>query len=453
MKLVVLVVLTFVLCGAVVAQDRPNVVVLLTDDAGYADFGFTGCRDWVTPSIDRLAAEGVVCEAGYVTASVCSPSRAGLLTGVYQQRFGHEFNLAAGPDNGLPTRVSTIADAMRVAGYVTGAVGKWHLGHAVQFHPLERGFDEFYGYLAGSRGYFPLGASSGVQRRAMRGRETENDPEDGYVTDTIGREAAGFIERHTDEPFFLYVAFTAVHTPMHAREEDLAAFEGVEPDSRRELAAMTASLDRAVGAIMAAVEATGKGDNTLVFFLNDNGGATNNASDNGVWRGMKGSKFEGGVRVPFVVRWPAGLGPGRCAAPVSSLDILPTAVSAAGGAPGSGLDGIDLLPVLRGEVEPDMSRRMFWRRGVAAAVREWPWKLVRVESLGVQLFALDRDPRERRDIAAEHPEIVGRLSAALEVWEAGLAEPLWTEGERWEENQIRKHSPEVRTRAQERGVP
>lgn len=458
-KRVVCAVLMVAMASVAAAQERPSVVILLVDDAGYADFGFTGCEDWDTPAIDKIAAEGVVCEAGYVSASVCSPSRAGLLTGMYQQRLGHEFNLASGPGYGLPTHAATIADAMRAEGYATGAFGKWHLGAAPRFQPLERGFDEFYGYLAGSRGYFPLGESAGRQQTAMRGREAEADPDDGYVTDTLAREAAAFIERHAEEPYFVYVAFTAVHTPMHAREEDLAAVAHIEPESRRTLAAMTLALDRAVGQIMAAVESTGKSENTLVFFLNDNGGATNNASDNGVWRGMKGSKFEGGVRVPFVVRWPVGLEPGRLATPVSSLDILPTAVAASGGRAGQHVDGVDLLPVLRGagetEVEADAGaeRRLFWRRGVAAAVREGRWKLVRVKSLDVQLYDLDADPGERDNLAEAEPETVERLMAALQAWEAELAEPLWTEGERWERNQIRKHSPAVRTREQERGAP
>lgn len=439
----------FVLLASWAAADT-NVVLVVVDDAGYVDFGFTGCEDWRTPHIDRLASEGVVCTQGYVSASVCSPSRAGMLTGRYQQRFGHEFNLAQGM--GLPLSERTIADRLGAHGYVCGVVGKWHLGSQAGYHPLDRGFDEFFGVLSGARSYWALDESAARTRRLMVGRTLIDEPDELYLTTRLGREAAAFIDRHADQPFFLYLPFTAVHTPMHAREVDLEAFDGID-ERRRTLAAMTVALDDAVGHVLDALDRHGLADDTLVIFINDNGGATNNASDNGAYRGMKGSKFEGGVRVPFVLRWPARLEPGQFDAPVISLDLAPTALAAVGAEMPAEMDGVDLAPFITGEIEGAPHQRLYWRRGVAAAIRDGDWKLIRVETNPVMLFDLARDPGERTNVAADHPEVVADLLAALSAWEGDLAEPLWTEGERWRLNQIRKHRETIRTRDQERELP
>ena len=316
----------------------PNVVLILTDDAGYADFGFTGCTDFKTPNIDRIAEEGVTCTNGYVTASVCCPSRAGLMTGRYQQRFGHEVNLLAGTKAyqtlGLPRSEPTLADRMRSEGYATGALGKWHLGVSEGFHPLDRGFDEYYGCLSGSRSYWAYDQIPKHNRGLMRNREiiAPEPADDYYFTDALTDEAVDFIHRHADEPFLLYVSYTAVHTPMHATEEMLDRHQDVKPERRRKLAAMTSSLDDGVGRILDAIDEDGLDEETIVIFVNDNGGATNNASSNGIYRGMKGSKWEGGIRIPYAVRWPGTLPAGSTFDhPVSTLDIVPTAVAAAGG--------------------------------------------------------------------------------------------------------------------------
>jgi arylsulfatase A-like enzyme len=456
------------------ADPRPNVVVIVADDAGYTDFGAFGDPEMPTPRIDSIADNGVRFTQGYNAASVCSPSRAGLLTGRYPQRFGHEFNISRGPQRGLgpdevglPLSERTIADALRDLGYATAAVGKWHLGVAPPFHPLNRGFDEFFGFLHGSRSYSPL---EDVSERGLQLLHNDQPmPEQGYLTDVLAAQATDLIEVRRAEPFFLYVAFNAVHTPMHAKPEQEALFAGISDERRRTLAAMTVALDEGVGAILDTLRDLDLEDNTLLFFVNDNGGATNNASSNAPLRGQKGDKFEGGIRVPFMAQWPARLPRGAdYDHPVSSMDIFPTAVAAASTAAsdstdapprdaGAGaativeaLDGVDLLPYLAGAAGADGGRpheTLFWRRGIVAAVRrvstEGDHKLIRSDSEPTWLFDLAADPYETTNLLDEEPEHAVALLAALERWEADLAEPLWREAPMWSESQIEKHAPSL----------
>ena len=440
---------------AQVVEPPPNIVILFADDAGYMDFGFTGTPDLKTARIDQLASEGIVCTQAYVSASVCSPSRAGMLTGRYQQRFGHEFNLR-GKSVGLPVTEQTLADRLGALGYRSSIIGKWHLGSSDGMHPLSRGFDEFRGFLAGSRTYFPRPNEAIGERSLMRDREVIAESTSRYLTDWMAEEAKTFIHANRHRPFFLYVAFNAVHTPMQARLEDLELFPGIEVEKRRKLAGMTISLDRAIGEIMDALQDEGLDRRTLVFFLNDNGGATTNASNNGPLRGMKGSKWEGGIRVPYVVRWPGNLPTGkRYDQPISSLDIVTTALTAAGADTEtmSDLDGVNLLPHLSGKDSSAPHEILFWRRGNAAAVREGRWKLLRVKRNPVLLFDLENDIGESTDLAEREPEIVERLLARLTEWEAGLVEPLWVSDKKWQDNQVRKHRMDVIGRQAERSIP
>ncbi|MEM7622726.1 MAG: sulfatase-like hydrolase/transferase, partial [Planctomycetota bacterium] len=296
--------------------------------------------------------------------------------------------------------------------------------------------------------------------RLMMGRENIEEPEHLYITDWTARRAEAFIAANAGLPYLLVASFTAPHTPMEARGTDIDAVAAMMPDDtpRRRVIynAMTRSLDRGVGRILEAIDRTGTTDTTLVIFINDNGGATNNGSDNGSLRGMKGSKWEGGVRVPFAMRWAGVIPPGTVFEhPVSSLDITATAAAAAGVEPDADqpLDGTDLIPFLTGARAGAPHETLFWRRGVAAAVRHGNFKLIRSQGNPTLLFDLSADRSEQRDVAAGHPDIVADLLARLEAWEADLAEPGWTEGERWERNQRRKHRLGVRTREQEREVP
>jgi arylsulfatase A-like enzyme len=419
---------------------KPNVVILLADDLGYADLGFQGCKDIPTPNLDALAASGVRCTSGYVSGPYCSPTRAGLLTGRYQTRFGHEFNPGSDPDVGLPLTETTLADRLRAAGYVTGWVGKWHLGEAAKFHPSRRGFDETFGFLAGAHAYFP-----GKGPPIYRG--TEAVPEDQYLTDAFGREAVAFIDRHRKEPFFLYLAFNAVHTPMQATEDRLTKFDAIKDPMRHTYDAMTLGLDDAVGKVLAKLRAEGLEEDTLVFFFSDNGGPTMrgttiNGSRNTPLRGSKRTTLEGGIRVPFVVSWKGKLPTGKVyEKPVIQLDVLPTALAAAGAEVKAdwGLDGVNLLPYLDGKEAGEPHDTLTWRFGEQMAIRRGDWKLVRYDpnadgdrgkATPTKLYHLAKDVGEANDLSAAEPGRVKDLEAVWQKWNATLAKPLWGPGSR-----------------------
>jgi arylsulfatase A-like enzyme len=437
---------------------RPDVVVLFTDDAGYADFGFTGAGDGVTPAIDALAARGVVCTQAYVTASVCSPSRAGLLSGRYQQRVGHEFNinqLEAGREEwGFPPEALLLPERLKAAGYETALLGKWHLGATPSHHPNANGIDHFTGLLAGSRSY-RAAPKAGRQARLQRDGEPIEEPGDLYLTDFLADEAVALLERPREDPLFLFVSFTAPHTPLQARDpgDDPPGGKATFEQRRATERAMLRAVDEAVARITAALR-----PGTLVFLLNDNGGATNNGSDNGPLRGMKGSKWEGGIRVPFVVAWDGVLEPGgRYELPVSALDVAATVVAAAGPAALSSvepLDGVDLVPFLtgaRGDERPH--EWLFWRRGVASAVRKGDWKLIRSEGNPDLLLDIATDPGETIDHAGARPDLVAELAAGLAAWESEMVPTRGGEGEVYRRNQIQKHRMEVVGREAERRLP
>ncbi len=408
---------------------RPNVIVILADDLGYADLGCHGAKDIPTPHLDALAAGGVRCTSGTVSHPFCSPTRAGLLAGRYQQRFGHENNPKWDPADetlGLPVQVPTVADALRAAGYRTGAVGKWHLGAAPRFHPNRRGFDEYFGILGGGHQYFPVARSAAEYSIPVdRNGQAVDEPE--YLTRAFSREAAAFVERHRGRPFFLYLAYNAPHTPMQAPKETVAKFASIADEKRRTYAAMVSEVDDGVGLVLRRLRELGLEERTLVFFLSDNGGPPSaNASSNGPLRGAKGQVYEGGIRVPFLVRWPGRLRAGATYdAPVSSIDLFATAAAAAG-ARAEGLEGVDLVPYLAGEKAGVPHERLFWRSGGGErwAVREGNWKLLDAGE-GRMLFDLAADPGETTDLASKHPDVAERLARAYADWDRGNVKPLW----------------------------
>lgn len=428
----------------------PNVLLIVADDLGYNDVGFQGGRDIPTPQLDRLAASGVRCTSGYVSYPVCSPSRAGFITGRYQQRFGHEFNPRWQSEDGLPLSQPTMADALRAAGYTTGIVGKWHLGSRPPHHPNRRGFDEFYGFLGGGHRYLPgshvdvevgagkkAGTTPDAEHAGPMLRDATEEPEPPELTTRLGEEARSFVERHGrgTKPWFLYLAFNAPHTPLQARADMLKKFAPIADERRRTYAAMVATVDEAVGRVIAALDATGQRQRTLVFFFSDNGGPMTkrnaNASHNGILRGQKGDVFEGGIRVPFLVSWPGRLpAGGTYDQPVIALDVLPTALAAAGAKREPGqppLDGVNLVPFLTGANRGAPHARLFWRMdaGAAFAVREGKWKWFRTYENAPQLYDLSTDPGEKNDLAGKHPEIAARLAGAAAEWNRGLATPVW----------------------------
>lgn len=435
----------------------PNIIFIVSDDAGYSDFGFQGSDDIETPNLDALCASGVRFEQAYVTASVCSPSRAGLITGRYQQRIGYEHNIPVGGPHGLPGDTITIADRLQQARYTTSAIGKWHLGYEPEMRPLEQGFDRFHGLLAGSRHYKPYDndAKRGNYRVRVGDEVVADEPATfAWFTDYLGEIASEqILELAPSEPYFMYLCFTAPHTPMQASPEDLAAVGG-EPSKRKTYRAMQRALDRAIGEVVSAVDASGEADNTIIWFVNDNGGATNNGSDNGLLRGMKGSKFEGGVRVPMLLRWPGVTKPGQFYLPaVSTLDMTATVLGAAN-ANTSDIDGVDLRPFLVGEDQSKPHEFLYWRRGpVASVLQNGRWKLIRVEEDQYMLFDIRGDVTERIDLAPLYAARVARMRKAMEAWESEMQQPASASGERWRSNQIKKHQAEVDSRAKERSLP
>lgn len=408
--------------------DKPNIVIILADDLGYADVGFHGGKDIPTPHLDALAKAGVVCTNGYVTCPVCAPTRAGLLTGRYQQRLGFEDNSWSGK-TGLSPEATTLADILKTAGYATFAVGKWHLGHLPQFRPLVRGFTDHYGFLGGGRSFLPLKESQGVpfipkdpdQVDLWRNGSRVADPE--YLTDAFGEEAALYIHRHKRDPFFLYLAFNAPHVPLQATEKYLRRFPNLT-GARRTYAAMLSALDDAVGRVSDALKREGLDGDTLIFFLSDNGGhPLANAARNDPLRGEKGTLYEGGIRVPFVVKWTGRLPAGATYAhPVVSLDLMPTALGAVGTKPPKGvrLDGIDLLPHLRGEAIPPPHYTLYWRYINHWAVRHGQWKLTAPAGVPEGLYDLSADISESRDVSAANPEVVRTLKGLYAKWNDGL---------------------------------
>jgi arylsulfatase A-like enzyme len=436
--------------------DKPNIVVIVGDDMGYADIGVHGCKDIPTPNIDAIASAGVRCSNGYVSGPYCSPTRAGLLTGRYQTRFGHEFNPGGAPgsdelkkqrketgrsneNSGLPLSETTMADLLREAGYRTALIGKWHLGHGEPFRPQQRGFDEFFGFLGGSHGYFP-----GDGAPIFRGNEPVEESE--YLTDAIARESVAFLDRQTaDKPFFLCVTFNAVHTPMQADDARLKKFANIRDQKRRTYAAMMSAMDDAIGAIESKLEEKGLGKDTLVFFISDNGGpslatTTVNGAINTPLRGSKRTTLEGGIRVPFLVKWPDRLPAGKVYdKPVIQLDILPTALAAASVdlAGKSNLDGVDILPYLNEEIEGSPHDALYWRFGPQMAVRQGDWKLVRydpnidVQKVGkglatdARLYNLANDIGETNELIDKEPEKAKALQAAWDKWNESNVPPAW----------------------------
>jgi arylsulfatase A-like enzyme len=435
---------------------RPNIVVILADDLGYADISSYGGKRIATPNIDRIASAGVIFTDGYSAAPVCSPSRAGLNTGRHPDRFGFEYNNGPAQRDielnlGLPTSEVTLAKALQGQGYRTGLVGKWHLGSNDDFYPTNRGYDEFVGLLTGATSYMNPSAPDhifveveGSNARPPARRNAPNkiyegsqrkavENEDRYLTEYFGERAVAFISRNAaaNNPYFLYAAFTAPHDPLQTTKKYHDRFPQIKDEGMRVYASMISALDDQVGAILDAIDASGEAGDTMVYFMSDNGCA---AYIQGICsceplRGGKLSHYEGGVRVPFMVRWPNGLKGGQIYREVvSTMDVFTTSLTAAGGKlPADRVyDGVDLRPFLNGSAQGIPHDALMWRRSPHASIRKGDWKLWKsLDGKFTLLFNLKSDPNEATNVADREPAKLKELSDAFDLWAKDLQDPAW----------------------------
>ena len=402
---------------------QPNIVIFYADDLGWGELGCQGyTKDIPTPHIDALAKNGLRFTNGYVAATYCSPSRAGLMTGRYPTRFGHEFNTVANTV-GLRADQTTIATRLKTLGYATIAVGKWHLGNQPENRPTKRGFDEFYGTLNNTPFFHP---TNFIDSRISNEVQTVTDP-NFYTTDAYADRSIDWIEKNKTKPWFLYLPFNAQHAPLQAPKKYLERFPKITDEKRQLFAAMMASMDDAIGRVVGKIRALGQEENTLIFFIADNGGPTaSTTSHNGPLRGFKMTTFEGGPRVPYIAQWKGKIPAGKTYdLPVMNLDVLPTAIIAAGGKtdPSWQLDGVDLMPYLTGKPTSRPHQTLYWRYGPQWAIRHGDLKLVvsKGGSGQPELYDLATDIGESKDLASAQPAKVKELQALWDKWNAEQA--------------------------------
>jgi arylsulfatase A-like enzyme len=429
---ILLATILFVVINKVYSQDKPNIIVILTDDQGWADVGFNGSTDIPTQNLDRLASEGVVFSNGYVSHPYCSPSRAGLMTGRYQARFGHDCNMPYKVENdetvGTPLTEKMIPEALKEEGYRTSAIGKWHLGDHPDLHPTAQGFDHWFGFPGGGMNYW--GTAKNEIQTIYRNGKVVPENELSYLTDDFTDEAIKFITKKDDKPFFMYLAYNAPHSPDHATKEYLEKTKHIEYAGRSIYAAMVNAVDTNVGRIDSTLIANKIKDNTIIVFLSDNGGRIEHA-DNKPFRGHKGMLFEGGIKVPFFMTWPNKIKKNQHYNKViSSLDLFPTFLNAAGAnaKKETQLEGVDLLPYISNKIKRAPHETLFWRSSgnFEYAVRKGKYKLYKsAYKKKTLLFNLEKDSLERYDISDKNPKIIAKLEKAYKKWDAKNIAPNW----------------------------
>lgn len=416
------------------AETPTNFVIIMADDLGYGDISCFGNPGYQTPHLDQLAAEGLKLTDFHSNGAVCSPTRAALMTGRYQQRAGLDGVIFADPKqnrhHGLATEETTLADAMASAGYVTGAFGKWHLGYDVQFNPTRNGFDQFVGYVSGNVCY-----KAHLDRMGIFDwwHDDELNREPGYVTHLITDYAVKFIEQHQKQPFCLYVAHECVHSPYQGPDDQPVRKEGQVGDIRKPTKKeipkayreMMVSMDRGVGQIVSKLKELNLEESTLVLFFSDNG--ANQNGNNQPWKGFKGSLWEGGHRVPFIAWQPSKIKPGRTSdVPAMTMDVMPTLVDLTEATLPADhhLDGVSLAPILYDDEKKLAERPLFWAFGNAWAIRDGNWKLIdasKGRNSKPELYNLDTDPGETTDLAKDHPERVKEMTERYLSWRADIA--------------------------------
>ena len=439
--LYITILLNFFSCGTS-NNKPPNVIIIISDDQGYADVGFHGSNEIFTPNIDRIAKNGVVFSEGYVSYAVCSPSRAGLITGRYQNRFGYSRNILLAPNDslmGLPLSEQTLPDVLNNVDYKTKAIGKWHLGAHKSLVPEKRGFDEFFGFLIGGHRYFPEDLTLNdltEARRQMDGYITKiydngkriNTKK--YLTEELSDNAVKFIEDNSDNPFFLYLSYNAPHTPLQATTKDLERNKHIDIEKRQTYAAMVSSMDDGIGLILDKLEQKNIFENTIVFFFSDNGGVEwYNFSDNGPLRGIKGDFFEGGIRVPFTMQWPNKIKPGTIYdKPIIALDIFATVASAAKAEKyiKNEIDGVNLIPYLSGNKSGLPHEYLYWKNPDKDidVIRDHRYKYLRIKN-DEYIFDLKNDISEESNIIDLSKPIYDRLKSQFKLWEKDMIDPVF----------------------------
>lgn len=420
-------------------SSAPNVIIILADDLGYADVGFNGCKDIPTPNIDRIAKNGVTFKQGYASYAVCGPSRAGIMTGRYQDRFGFSRNPVLAPNDiemGLPLSEETLGSFLKRANYHTMTIGKWHLGAEQTLRPNQRGFDEFFGFLNGGHRYLPSDWNlndlseckaeyDGYRTKLLRNNHPVEEQE--YITDAFSREAVNFVSQSQKYPFFLYLAYNAPHTPLQATEKYLDRFNSIKDPKRRTYAAMVSALDDGVGKLLDKIHELNLDQNTIIFFLSDNGGPIHaNASNNAPLRGQKGDFFEGGIRVPFAVQWlgkiPAGVDYDK---PVISLDIFASVAALEKVQPKNTLDGVNILPFIKGEKTGYPHNFLYWRNfdKHKFAIVGPTFKRIDEEGKPSLLFNLNQDISEKVDLSSQNDKEMKTLEQHIDSWKKQLIDP------------------------------
>lgn len=439
---------------------QPNVVIIMADDLGYTDLGCYQCKDIRTPHIDRLANDGLRFTNAYATGSMCGPSRAGFITGRFQSTFGYYVNPASplDPLQGLPANTVTVAGLMQQQGYVTGGVGKWHMGTADHQHPNALGYSDWFGFLGGGLTYYPLDHPSyngryKTLKRPWGVRDLHHTLPvlhnlqpvawDQYLTHELTDAGVAFIEKNHAHPFFLFMSYNAPHLELEAPDETIAKYPqssmtkvpGVKPQARSIYAAMVDEMDQGVGHLLASLQQHSLTENTVVWFLSDHGGMKR-TSDNRPLKGAKGSHFEGGLRIPLIVRWPGKVKPGTVShQPVTTLDLGATSIAMAGGTINkSELHGVDLTSHIADETSDNPHTALYWRTAAptrrnaatyeSGIVREGDFKLM-IEGDRISLFNLKDDISETNNVAAAKPQLVQRLYAQWKQWDKSSKPPLW----------------------------
>ncbi len=445
---------------------RPNILIIMCDDLGYADVGFNGSKDITTPSIDALASEGIIFSSAHVCHPFCGPSRAGLMTGRYPHKIGAQFNLPPHSymiDEGVSVDETYISKVLQQSGYYTGMVGKWHMGEAERFHPNNRGFDEFFGFLGGGHNYYMDQAQQRYEKLVKEGKERYEIPEymvpmqhngkeiaeTEYITDAFSREALRFIHTASekDQPFFLFLAYNAPHTPLQAKKDDLELFSHIQDLKRRNYAAMVYAVDRGVKEIVDALKANRELENTFIVFLSDNGGKVSAGANNYPLRDGKGSTCEGGHRVPMFIKWPDQIEGGqKFTYHVSTLDFYSTfARLAEAKIPDDKvLDGKDILDKLLNGGNPHEHEMIFTlrhREGYSdVGVLKDNWKALRVGEKTWKLYDLEKDLGEEHNLSVQYPAVLESMVKEAEQWSQSNMQPRWFHddqtGIEWEELQM-----------------